>query len=85
MQKEVIDSYFREFSRILKPNGKAILHHAGENNKGGDRSKVSGRTIKKSAKNHKLRVFLQTNVWGGNKEYNCKAQGDYISGLVKQI
>lgn len=30
MEKNVIDSYFKEFSRILKPNGKVIIHHAGK-------------------------------------------------------
>lgn len=32
MEKDVIYSYFREFSRILKPGGKAIIHHADRKN-----------------------------------------------------
>ena len=31
MEKDVIESYFKEFSRILKKGGKAIIHHAGRN------------------------------------------------------
>lgn len=29
MERDVIESYFSEFSRILKPNSRAIIHHAG--------------------------------------------------------
>ena len=32
MEKDVIESYFNEFSRILKIGGTAIIHHAGRNN-----------------------------------------------------
>ena len=32
MEKDVIESYIREFSRILKPGSKAIIHHAGRRN-----------------------------------------------------
>ncbi len=28
MEKDVIESYFKEFNRILKLNGKAVIHHA---------------------------------------------------------
>jgi ubiquinone/menaquinone biosynthesis C-methylase UbiE len=31
MEKDVIASYFSEFSRVLRPGGKAIIHHAGRN------------------------------------------------------
>jgi len=30
MEKKVISNYFKEFSRVLKPKGKAIVHHPGE-------------------------------------------------------
>ena len=83
MQKDVIGSYFREFSRILTLRGRVIIHHAG-GKKGGWRSKISKRTIRKLAEKNHLKVLFQTDTWGKNREYNCKAHGDYLSGLVKQ-
>jgi ubiquinone/menaquinone biosynthesis C-methylase UbiE len=32
MEREVIESYFREFARILRINGKAVIHHPGRRN-----------------------------------------------------
>ena len=32
MEKDVIESYFAEISRALRPKGKAIIHHAGRRN-----------------------------------------------------
>ena len=32
MEKDIIQGYLKEFSRVLKHGGKAIIHHAGRNN-----------------------------------------------------
>lgn len=32
LERKIVDSYFKEFKRILKPNGFAIIHHSGRNN-----------------------------------------------------
>lgn len=60
MDKNVIHSYFKEFSRILKPNGKAIIHHHNF-----DRSKISllmhavrKENIKKILTNENLRTSI---------------------------
>ncbi len=94
MKKEIIDSYFQEFYRILKKPGKAIIHHAGRRNPAfytlnhraneGSRSDVSKKDIKKLAEKNKLEVIYQIDSWGKKKEYNCKAHGDYISEIVKK-
>lgn len=91
MERDVIDAYFREFSRILKKGGKAIIHHHGGRRSLSDtlpllgmRSNVSKQTIKELAKKHKLAVKYQTQSWGKNSEFNCKLRDDYISEIVKK-
>lgn len=94
MEREVIDSYFREFHRILKKHGKAIIHHPDRRNilfyktnkrmAEGARADISKDNIKKLAKKNNLKVNFQIDSWGKNKEYNCKAHGDCISEIIKK-
>ncbi len=77
MRKEVINSYFREFSRILKKQGKAIIHHSSETRKG-FRSGVTLKDIDNIIEKNKLHLEFRTDSWGKNKEYNCKLNKDYI-------
>jgi ubiquinone/menaquinone biosynthesis C-methylase UbiE len=94
MEKGIIDSYFSEFSRILKEGGKAIIHHSGHRNllfykinkrmAKGCRANVSKQDIRKLANKNNLIIKYQIDSWGKNKEYNCKANGDFISEMVKK-
>jgi len=84
MEKDVIEAYFKEFSRILKVGGKAIIHHSGERRSKGFRSNVSTGIIREIATQYGLSVKYHIQSWGKNNEFNCKLFNDYISELVKQ-
>lgn len=98
MEKDIIESYFKEFSRILKHGGSAIIHHSGGSSlisyifkrrsvwseRWGERSNVTKKTIKNLAKKYGLVLRYQIDSWRNKKEYNCKLFGDYITKLIKK-
>lgn len=87
MEEDVISSYFSEFARILKNDGKAIIHHSGGQNlprgKGGWRSNVSRYKILEISEKNNLKVEYQIQSWGEKGEFNCKRFNDFISKIIK--
>lgn len=88
MEKEIFESYFKEFSRVLKKSGKVIIHHPGgwklpRANKG-NRSDVTKDLVKKIAEKSNLLIKYQIQSWGDKNKYNCKLYNDYITELIKK-
>jgi SAM-dependent methyltransferase len=78
-------SYLAEISRVLKPDGVAVLHHADGRNRGqqpsrdGWRSPMSRGLFASLAAERGLRVETQFDSWGPGGRYDLSAFGDAIT------
>ena len=78
-------AYLGEISRVLRPGGVAVIHHADGRNRGelpsrlGWRSPMSRRLLAALAEERGLRVTAQFDSWGSNGAYDLGAFGDAVS------
>jgi ubiquinone/menaquinone biosynthesis C-methylase UbiE len=76
--------YFREFSRILKNQGIAIIHHPSNGGlQGGWRSNVTKDMIKGFCTKNGLNLISQFNTWGSKNQFDVKHYDDTISVITK--
>lgn len=79
-----IARYVEEFSRVLKPGGRAVIHHADENGlRGGWRSAMTAKEFRRLAEVSGLEVEEQFNSWGKTEVFDVRYYGDVISVLRK--
>ena len=87
MDKKTQFDYFLEFKRVLKNDGKCIIHHTiGDVTKSvepGWRSIISRDEFNKMLRDSNLNLNHQTQSWGKNDEFNCKLFNDFISVIGK--
>ena len=87
IDKKTQFDYFLEFKRVLKTNGKCIIHHTiGDETKSvepGWRSKISRSDFNNMLREAELELNYQTQSWGKKDEFNCKLFNDSISVITK--
>lgn len=76
--------YFKEFGRVLKRGGKAVIHTPDDSRHGGYRSQVTASDVRATAGASGLRTLFQTDNWGRNGQFHVKKHRDIISMLAKQ-
>jgi ubiquinone/menaquinone biosynthesis C-methylase UbiE len=82
---EDIEKYLNEFSRIVKPKGRGIIHHAAEGGlHGGWRSSVTKELFANMLTQNNLKLISQFDSWGDNDQFNVKYYLDTISIFEKQ-
>ncbi|NPD83753.1 class I SAM-dependent methyltransferase [Lentimicrobium sp. L6] len=80
-----VNNYIDEFKRVLKPGGKAIIHHAGNGGiSGGWRSNLTQELFKSMVAHHQLKMISQFDSWGENNEFDVKHYQDIISIFEKK-
>lgn len=72
-------TYLKEFKRVMKPGGLAIIHHPDEPNERGWRSQLNGKVMRRLAAEEGLVVAAQIDSWGKRYECNVRLAGDLIS------
>lgn len=79
-------SYFQEFARVLRPGGRAIIHHPGVGPiRGGFRSDTTTEAVQRIAHEAGLRVQSQIDSWTHDgRNYDVRWFGDMISIVEKQ-
>lgn len=77
-----IDHYIQEFARILKPGGRAIIHHAHEPHFGGDRSQMTAGQFAGIVRKYGLNLTNQFDAWGEGF-YHVRHFHDMISVFEK--
>jgi SAM-dependent methyltransferase len=79
-----IEGYVSEFARVLKPSGKAILHHAGGGGvHGGWRSALTNAEFREIAVRNGFDIDEQFDTWGDSGEFAVPEQQDVISVIRK--
>jgi len=81
-----IEGYMAEFARVLRPGGKAVLHHAaGEGLQGGWRSAMTQERFAEIAILAGLIVVEQFDAWGPSREFVVSTHQDVISVIRKPL
>lgn len=76
-----VASYLSEVSRVLKPGGRAVIHHAGRFRRGpGWRSPMTGALFGRLAQERGLRVVRQFDSWGDGR-FGVRTNQDVITVL----
>lgn len=82
---EDIKNYIREFRRVLRQNGIAIIHHADEKGMfGGWRSSMTKELFSDMLKTNNLILINQFDSWGNENQYDVKLYHDIISIFKKE-
>lgn len=71
-------SYFREFGRILKPGGRAVIHHPGAKRINPSRSDLTDAMVRSFCDESGLRLVVQTPKFAADKN-----PGDLLSVIEK--
>jgi SAM-dependent methyltransferase len=75
-----IDSYVAEFARVLRENGRAVIHHGGVGRTGGGwRSRMTAEEFSDSVERHGLVVTDQFDQWGPHLEFDVRNHRDAIT------
>lgn len=78
------ESYAREFARILKRGGQAVIHHgAGGGERGGWRSRMTAVRFAELVGHSGLELVRQFDEWGAQREFDVKTHHDAISVIRK--
>lgn len=76
-----IAAYVSEVARVLKPGGRAVIHHAGRYRRGpGWRSPMTAALFARIAEQHRLRVTRQFDSWDGGR-FGVRTNQDVITVL----
>ena len=84
-----IDSYLAELARVLRPHGRAIIHHAKEGGKAtglpadGWRSHMTAELFKDMLDKHGLKLIDQFDCWGPGGRFDVRKYRDVISVFEK--
>lgn len=79
------ESYIKEFARVMKTNGIAIIHHpAAGGHKGGFRSSTTNDFFLLALAKHNFTLIEQFEAWGDNDCYTLKAFNDIITVFRRQ-
>jgi SAM-dependent methyltransferase len=74
------DAYLAEFRRVLRPGGRAVIHHPKWGRaQGGFRSSMTGESFIALVKKHGLRFIRQFDSWGAAGEFDVRLHGDVIT------
>ena len=83
MDSADVAQYLREFRRVLKAGGAALVHHSDDNRWGGWRSAVTAAEFRRLARSAGLVVTRQFDCWGDRCQYSVKRHQDVISLVGK--
>ncbi len=76
-----IADYLAEISRVLKPGGRAVIHHSGRfQRRGGWRSPMTARLFERLARDRGLAVTRQFDSWSDGR-FGVRTYGDVITVL----
>ena len=78
-----VAAYIGEIARVLKPDGFALIHHAGRYHRRGWRAPMTGELFGRLAAARGLAVQRQFDSWGGGA-FNVKASHDVITVLCRR-
>lgn len=80
----VIDSYLSEIARVLRPAGRAVIHHAKDGGlHGGARSRMTAQLFASMLARHQLELVGQFDSWGEEGRYDVKHHHDVITVFSK--
>ncbi len=72
--------YLKEFARVLRSGGRAVIHHPGEGGgHGGWRSNMTASRFRELLEEHQLKLVDQFDSWGPNGEHDLGAYKDVIT------
>ena len=78
------ESYLKEFHRILKKGGRAVINHPKAGSERGEwRSRVTTELFAQMVRNHKLAVIRQLDSWGDRGQFTLKEDGDMLTVFEK--
>jgi len=80
MSPEVIKAYFLEIRRVLKPSGKAIIHHAGRS----ERWRWLGPIRNYSNFLRKIYTRLSMGTWNDHDGWRSNVSGELVQQLAKE-
>jgi len=83
-----VDAYMDEISRVLRPGGRAVIHHAKAGRADGaadigQRSNMTGEQFAHMVVNHGMRVAEQLTSWGPDGQFKLTTKWDVVSILEK--
>ncbi len=79
-----VDAYLRDFARVLRPGGRAIIHHNDRRSRVGWRSPMSARLFARLARAKGLTVLRQFESWGDGR-FDVRDHGDVITDLRRPL
>lgn len=78
------ESYLKEFRRVLRPGGCAVIHHPKRGrSEGGFRSGVTAELFIALLKKHDLQFVRQFDSWGPDHQYDVRLHGDAITVFAR--
>jgi len=83
-----VDAYVGEISRVLKPGGRAVIHHARAGREDGaadigQRSNMTGEQFADMVAKHDLKLIAQLGSWGPGGKFRLTTKWDIVSILEK--
>lgn len=93
MDRDVILGYLKDMKRVLKPGGRAILHHANiekleghvQSEHQGWRSAMNEQLMRELAREAGLNVAAQFTYWDEGKMIGVPRFGDRVTHLVRDV
>jgi len=85
-----IDSYLAELARVMRPGGRAIIHHAKEGGKAtglpadGWRSHMTADLFNEMLDKHRLKLVEQFDSWGPGGRFDVRKYRDVVSVFEKE-
>jgi ubiquinone/menaquinone biosynthesis C-methylase UbiE len=74
------EAYLKEFRRVLRPGGRAVIHHPKRGRvEGGYRSSMTAELFTALLKQHGLQFVRQFDSWGPAGEFDVRLHGDAIT------
>jgi len=74
------EGYLRDFRRVLRPGGRAVIHHAKRGrSEGGYRSSMTAELFIALLKKHDLQFLKQFDAWGPKGQFDVRLHGDAIT------
>ncbi len=81
-----VERYVAEFARILRPGGRAIIHHAAEGGlHGGWRSSMTAEMFASFAAANGFTLVEQFDAWGDEGQFDVRRYHDTVSVIEKPM
>lgn len=78
------EAYLAEFARVLRPGGRAVIHHGRDARaRGGYRSSMTAKLFIQLLRKHQLTLVSQFDSWGPQQEHDVKLRNDVITVFEK--